>query len=283
MGKWIGRAVGYGAIYYIVSNLLGFLYPHYQHHRGFSSIQQGRILIAKGLLYLWNKFKDRRKSHIFNTWLSGRYFLVALQVRDDATILQNSEYKTVACFIKEVVQSFAEHASSDDFLVIKHHPFDTSLKGYAKLIKELKEKYQLGERIIYIHHINVPMLLKNAKGTVVVNSTVGMSSIHHGTPVKVMGKAVYDFVGLSSQQTLDQFWARPGEVDAELYQKYRNYLRIENQFNGNFYKKLADASKAVGLQEQDASRLYECLNNTSPQKIIAHEESQVSRAINSAI
>lgn len=266
IGKWIGRAVVYGAIYYVYSNLLSFLYPYYQHHRGFNTLKQGPILLVKGGLYVWDRFWDRRKEHIFSTWLSGRYFFVALQVRDDATILQNSEYKTVSCFIKEAVKSFAEHADKKDFLVIKHHPFDTSFRGYAKLIRELKEMYELGERVIYIHHMSVPMLLKNAKGTVVVNSTVGMSSIHHGTPVKVMGNAVYNFEGLSTKTCLNDFWHAPSPVDKQLYEQYRSHLLATNQLNGNFYKRLNADSVNTGISWRErpwleARSMYELVEN----------------------
>ncbi len=249
VGKWISKAVFYGVVYYLVSNIFSLLYPHYQHHRGFNSLKQGPTMFVKGVLYLWDRFQDRRKEHIFSTWLSGRYFFVALQVRDDSSILQNSEYKTVSCFIKEVVKSFAENADGRDFLVIKHHPFDTSFKGYAKLIRELKEMYELGERVIYIHHMPIPMLLKNAKGTVIINSTVGMSSIHHGTPVKVMGSAIYNLVGLTSDVPLDMFWKNTGLVDFNLYQKFKDYLLSNNQLNGNFYKILGGGQKYTGCSK----------------------------------
>ncbi len=246
VGRWISKAVIYGGTYYLVSNVFSFAFPHYRHHRGFNFIKQGSITIVKGVLYLWNRFWDRRKEHIFSTWLSGKYFLVALQVRDDSSILQNSEYKTVSCFIKEVIRSFAENADSKDFLVIKHHPFDTSFRGYAKLIQELKDMYELGERVIYIHHISVPMLLKNAKGTVVVNSTVGMSSIHHGTPVKVLGQAIYNFEPLSYAPPLDKFWQDPGEVNEDLYEAFRSYICWHNQVNGNFYNRVIPDEFATG-------------------------------------
>ena len=70
-----------------------------------------------------------------------------------------------------------------------------------------------------------------------MNSTVGLSALYHGAPVKVLGNAVYDMEGLTCQSPLASFWNEPGTVDEELVEAFMAYLRRTNQVNGSFYKR----------------------------------------------
>jgi hypothetical protein len=72
----------------------------------------------------------------------------------------------------------------------------------------------------------------------VINSTVGLSALHHGTPLMVLGDAMYDFTGLSFQGPLDSFWtqAEQGAPDMALYDRFRAYLVHHTQLNGSFYR-----------------------------------------------
>jgi capsule polysaccharide modification protein KpsS len=81
-----------------------------------------------------------------------------------------------------------------------------------------------------------------------MNSTVGFSSLHHGTPLKVLGRAIFDIAGLTHQGELGDFWRQPGSVDAELYQRFRTWLEHNNQANGNFYKRLPEAGTRTGVR-----------------------------------
>ena len=49
-------------------------------------------------------------------------------------------------------------------------------------------------------------MLRNAAGFVTINSTVGVTALHHGVPVKVLGNAVFNVAGLTSQSPLAAFW-----------------------------------------------------------------------------
>lgn len=44
--------------------------------------------------------------------------------------------------------------------------------------------------IFYIHDQHLPALLEHARGAMMINSTVGLSAIHHNTPLKVCGTAI---------------------------------------------------------------------------------------------
>jgi len=75
------------------------------------------------------------------------------------------------------------------------------------LIKKLASAAGIAARVHYIHDQHLPTLLEQVRGVVLVNSTVGLSALHHGAPTKVCGHALYDIPGLTYQGTLDQFWS----------------------------------------------------------------------------
>ena len=89
----------------------------------------------------------------------------------------------------------------------------------------------------------------------VVNSTVGLSALHHGVPTKVCGEALYDQTGLTYGSSLDQFWcAAPQAVPQRaLYWRFREHLLRHTQLNGNFYKRISASSYKSGLIWREGS------------------------------
>ena len=65
-----------------------------------------------------------------------RWYLAPLQVWNDSQIRRFSPYRDVSQFIERVMQSFAEHADRDEWLVFKHHPLDRPYTNYTDLIAE---------------------------------------------------------------------------------------------------------------------------------------------------
>jgi capsule polysaccharide modification protein KpsS len=168
------------------------------------------------------------------------YFFVPLQVHLDSQ-LSHSRFATVNEFIREVVTSFARHAPSDHALVLKLHPMDRPYSDYSIDVEALRLEHGLGERLLYVDIINLPAALRGARGTVVINSTVGLSSLTHGTPVKCLGTAVYDMPGLTDQRSLDDFWQHPAPVDRALYRRFRHWLLEHNQLNGSVWSRLHES------------------------------------------
>ena len=118
----------------------------------------------------------------------------------------------------------------------KHHPMDRGFIDYRREIKKFLKRYpQLKGKIIYIHDIPLPDLLRQGVGMVTVNSTSGLSALIHNMPVKILGKAAYDIAGITSQQTLRQFWRQPEKPNSDYFHAYRVYHINQTQINGNFY------------------------------------------------
>lgn len=176
--------------------------------------------------------------------------LVALQTAGDSQVLTHSGFSSVAHFIKDVMASFAANAPVEAWLVVKHHPLDRGYHDYTALIHRLGVELGISNRLSYVHDLNLPTLLAHARGVIVINSTVGLSALHHQTPVITLGKAVYNLPGLTFQGGLQRFWteAHTQAPDLELYWKFRNFVVDHTQLNGSFYKPLpgGDASGLIG-------------------------------------
>jgi capsule polysaccharide modification protein KpsS len=237
----------YGIVYYVTNWVLGWRYPNYQHHRDTDGPKHAYSWIKSGVRKLVYKSRERGIIENLTGTLSKKYFLFPLQVHNDFQFV-HSPYNTIEECMEEVISSFAQHAEKQHILVIKHHPADRPYREYGKYIKKLSRKYDLGNRIIYVHDLHLPTLLLQARGTVVMNSTVGLSSLYHQTPVKVLGTAVYDIPGMTYDGPLSEFWKNQGTVDIKLYRNFRGWIERHNQANGSFYKRLDGMKTGTGVR-----------------------------------
>lgn len=250
VGNTIWYTALWASLYYLASSLLRPFFPHYRHHRPLN--------LLEGLIWcrsIWRKGCYRLKEGPMEGRLqkepfSNNYFLVPLQVHNDAQISSHSEFNTVRSFICETIRSFAAHAPAETFLVIKHHPMDRGYHDYSRIIHKWSRRLDVSRRVFYLHDQHLPTLLQHARGVVVINSTVGLSALHHNTPLKVCGRALYDLPGLTFQGTLESFWgeASASAVDRELYKSFRTYLIENSQLNGNYYKRLKVPGSHAGLR-----------------------------------
>lgn len=261
VGNTFWHTVFWAILYYQASTLLWPFFRRYKHHRP--------LTILEGLPWLrsmWRKcyfaFKEKGIQKRLASTLSKQYFLVALQVHNDAQLRVHSDFESVDEFITDVLYSFAKFASNDTNLVIKHHPMDRGYCNYSKTIRNLSLKLGIFERVYYIHDQHLPTLLENARGVVLINSTVGLSALHHGTPLKVCGKAIYDLQGLTCQDSLDDFWQKikKYQVDPVLLVRFRNYLIEHTQLNGNFYRRLNIADSCSGLVWTKSTEEFNIVN-----------------------
>ena len=252
LGSTYGQATKWGALYFAAASLTHFRFPHYKHHRrlGFGDI-------PFWIHSYWRKFiygiTEREVLPDLTGAHSGNFFLVSLQTRGDAQMLVHSDFESVEQFIEHVIESFAKHSPKNRILALKHHPLDRGYSDYTALIKRLTKLYGLEGRCLYIHDQHLPTLLQHACGVVVVNSTVGLSAVGEGVPVKVCGSSIYDIQGLTFQGSLDQFWksshlAVPKE---DLYRAFRSYLISHTQHRGSFYKRLPGVFFQSGVSWAD--------------------------------
>ncbi|EIJ3107910.1 capsule biosynthesis protein [Campylobacter coli] len=222
-------------LYWLFSFLLAPFFNNKLHHRTlypFEFLFWFRSLYRK---YLYKLTEKKLNQKIYS--LEKKYFLAILQVYNDTQIKHHYK-KSIEEFIEELILSFANHARAKSYLIFKHHPMDRGYRNYSKLINELSQKYHVEGRIFYVHDTYLPTLLKNALGCITINSTVGLSAILEGCPIKVCGNAFYNFEGLAYPKKLQFFWreAHAYKPNPSLVINFKNYLLNTNQFNGNFYK-----------------------------------------------
>lgn len=237
----------YSTLYALAMTVFFFLYPHYRHHRPLNAWAETYRWVRGALRKQWYALKERHVLPWLCQEVSGRYFVVALQVHNDYQ-LKHSPFANVESFLEHTLESFAKHAPKDTLLVVKHHPLDRPYRDYGRFLRELAKRCGLEGRVIYVHDLHLPTLLQHARGAVMINSTVGLQAIHAGRPVKVLGYAVYDMPGLTAQEPLEAFWNAPTPPDMALYRAFREYLLIHNQANGSFYKRLRDADSPTGVR-----------------------------------
>ena len=237
----------FSMLYYLALNLGWLVYPFYQHHRPIFVPMEIFCWLRSGLRKLTSRSEDDRVGEMLLNRHRNRFFLVPLQMNIDAQVRFHSGFGSVEEFILRVIQSFAKHAPKKTVLVFKHHPLDRGYSNYRRFIEASAQSMHVSARVFYVHELHLPALLKQARGTVVINSTVGLSSLYHGTPVKVLGDAIYDMPGITSPQSLDTFWRSPKPVDDGLFARFRNWMLTHNQANGSFYRRLPGTRNAVGV------------------------------------
>jgi capsule polysaccharide modification protein KpsS len=224
-----------------------FLYPHYTHHRTVNSFYQFFCWWRGAIRKAWFNLREKALLRSLANERAGKCFLMPLQVHCDSQLL-HSDYPSMEAFIDDIVGKFAETAPKDALLVLKHHPHDLPYKEYGGYLRKLAARLGVADRILYIHGGHLPTLLAHTRGVVTMNSTFGTSALQHRVPVKVMGRAIYDIPGLTSQAPLAEFFTAPGKVDRRLYAKFERWLREVNQVNGSFYKRVRSFGTVSGLE-----------------------------------
>lgn len=224
-------------IYRFATFCYSYNYPHYKTYRPtnafieylgwFKRIPIKTIKIPQETLKLKSLIRNKQS-----------YYFYPLQLNSDSQIRIHSKFGNIENTLKYILQSFFKNSPKTSLLIIKNHPFDTGLINYKKIILSLCKDYKVdANRVIYFENGHLPTLLKNASGTVVINSTVGLSALVHQCPTITLGTAIYNIPGLTNQCNLDFFWNNLEKPNIDLYIKLEKFLMENNQINGNFYTK----------------------------------------------
>ncbi len=231
------------------------LYRHYRYHSichpfaeyaGWLRSRPKKLLAARATVAAKRRLQDA----------PGSYFLVPLQLATDFQIRAHSRYRDVREAVREIISSFAAGTSRRE-LVFVIHPLDNGLIGWHKLIARLAEEFAVGERVIALHGGTPAELLCNAAGIVTINSTVGVTALYQGLPVKVLGNAVFDIAGLTCQGPLDEFWHNPQPPDPVLLAAFLRALVGTTQIKGGYYERASQDCAIAGFIERFEQRPYQ--------------------------
>jgi len=196
-------------------------YPFYRTHRPGSAIMEA---IGWGWKYLTRGVRDRRTGHVLRGLEGKPYFLFPLQLSGDYQIRSHSPFPDMRAAASYVMESFARHAPDEAHLLIKAHPFDTSLFNWARYIDRQARRLGIGDRVRFIDGGDLQQLAADTTGMVCVNSTSATLALAAGRPVCTLGEAIYKVPGLTFPRHLDEFWTDPIEPEPGLYGAFRRVL-----------------------------------------------------------
>ena len=177
-------------------------------------------------------------------------FILPMQMENDFQLRAYSRYPDMKAPIREVVDSFAQHASPDAHLVIKIHPLDPGLRLWKRFVRRCADAAGVAARVHYIDGGSLDELLGIAAGVVTINSTVGVWAMRFACPVKTLGDAIFDIEGLTFQGPLDSFWTDAVPPDPALFSDFTTALANTIQIRGVYYSEDGVAAAVAAAVER---------------------------------
>jgi capsular polysaccharide export protein len=240
---------------YNLAEVLGKpFYPHYRRHAIFHPFAE----YAGWGLALARRSLRRRATAAAKERIeaeAGSYFLFPLQLATDYQIRAHSPYADAREAVREVVASFAASGSRRR-LVVVIHPLDNGLVGWRSLVMGHAKRLGIAERVAVLDGGTPLRLMSNAAGMVVVNSTIGITALRLGVPLKVLGNAVFDVPGLTAQQPLYAFWHDPEPPEPKLVEDFMRVLTGTIQVRGGYYEPNSQQHAVAGAVERLEQGLY---------------------------
>jgi capsular polysaccharide export protein len=224
------------------------LYPNYRYHGIYHPFAEyaGWIGSRAKLLFTHRRIKAE-KARLQAA--SGSYFLFPLQLATDFQLRAHSPFAEARDALRQVIGSFAA-SGSERKLVCIVHPLDPGITSWHRKISTLAREFGVSQRVQVLEGGTPHDLLVNAAGVVTVNSTIGITALHHGVPIKVLGNAVFDIPGLTCQGPLDVFWRDPPRPDPELMAAFVRALCGATQIKGGYYERASKACAVAGFVER---------------------------------
>lgn len=233
----VGRILPYHimniSLYHLMQVLGSAFYPRYSNPYTISIGQQCWGHICR---YFRTAFRAKSGLNVGGLRRKGPFFVVCLQREGDNQLVRYSDYSDNVSFLRKVLASFAGHADAGARLVVKNHPLDPGITDFDKVLAEMSQRYGLQGRVEFWDGGNLAEMCRASQGMVVNNSSAALSALGFGTPVKVLGRAFFDFEGLTDQKPLESFWKFPKLPDAALFKRFRSHVLSRTQINGNFHE-----------------------------------------------
>ena len=238
------------------------LYPHYRQHMLDPPLKEWAGWILWKALPLRRRRKGRDRAVARIDAHQGPLFVFPLQLETDFQIRLHGPPEGLRAALTSLVASFASHAPDRALLVVKLHPLDNGWTPWPRLVAEAAEAAGAADRVVYLDGGDLDGMLVRASGVVVVNSTVGLTALKAGAPVKALGTAIYDLVGLCFQGPLDEFWAggRPADPArlATFLSALAHAIQVPGGFDGSGVKPGAAAMAAKMLAPPPYGDLRYC-------------------------
>jgi capsular polysaccharide export protein len=221
------------------------LFPRYRYHSIVHPFAEyAGWLWSRGWQRFTKRAADAEKERLQQA--PGTYFLVPLQLATDYQIRAHSPFRDGCEAAREIIASFARSGSSCELVFIAH-PLDNGLTAWDRVIARLGREFGVADRVLSLPGATPYGLLHNAAGIVTINSTIGVTALRAGVPVKTLGNAVFDIPGLTCQSPLDRFWESPPHPDPELMAAFLRALVGTTQVKGGYYERASQECAIAGF------------------------------------
>jgi capsular polysaccharide export protein len=238
--------------------------------------KQKRTLVSEG--FYWFKNYYRKFAHVGRNYrISERllehhdkkFYIVPLQVHDDTQLGRAANAWNNQKLILKTIVSFARNAPDGYQLVFKIHPMERGHTRDWNFIRQVSALNDVKDRIHVLDGGSLSLLTRHSAGMITINSTSGLSALHHGVPLAVMGQAIYRHRDLAfcveRGLDLDRFWHDSFVAAPEVRERYLSWLQHECLAGGDFYAKEGMEAAIVGL----GAKLEKMLSNRNAGKVIA--------------
>lgn len=229
----------YATFYYVIRNIFSLRSQRSLFHKDFFIILEGLYWLRNIYRRIWLKSFNEELIRTLCDQYKGQYFLIPLQVSYD------SQLKKAACgwnsirLISSVLTAFEKGAPKDAKLVFKIHPLQRGYNDERKHIHQMAKALNIGDRVDIIEIGLLDPLTENAAGMITINSTSGLSAIHHGIPLLVVGDAFYahkDFaICAHGKPDYNKFWKNKSIAESKVRKNYLRWLKDVALKPGDFY------------------------------------------------
>ena len=230
------------------------LYPHYRWHGIFHPYTE----YAGWVVTLARHRLTRAATIAAKVRLQAEpksYFLFPLQLATDYQVRAHSPFTDARDAVRHVIASFAASGSPRKLVLIVH-PLDNGLVGWRGLAQRVAREFGITDRVLVLRNGTPLDVLRRAAGIITINSTVGLTALTEGVPVKVLGNAVFDVPGLTCQHNLDRFWNDPVPPDPALMDAFLRALVGTTQVRGGYYESESKTQAIAGFVERLEQGLF---------------------------
>jgi len=245
--KFARRAVE-DVLYHLARVAMFWRFPRYRFHAPVDPFVEYFGWIFRTVIRPYARMKSRRALRRLPP--NAPFFLLPMQLDSDYQVREHSHFTRIPPALKEVIGSFAKHATADSWLVIKSHPLDCGLTNWRHVVRDFAAAAGVEDRVVYLDHDDLAGLVRDSQGLVTINSTVGALALQLGRPVIALGTAIYDIAGLTFQHGLDRFWREATLPDPELLAAFHRVLIRRCLVRGSFFNKAGVASAVAGAVDR---------------------------------
>lgn len=210
--------------------------------------KQKRTLLSEGFYWVKNYYRKfshvGRNYHISERLLEHhdkRFYIVPLQVHDDTQLGRAANAWNNQKLILKTIVSFARNAPADHQLVFKIHPMERGHTRDWHFIRQVSALNDVKDRVHVLDGGSLSLLTRHSAGMITINSTSGLSALHHGVPLAVLGQALYRHPDLAfcveRGIDMDRFWSEAFVAPEKVRHRYLSWIHHQCLAGGDFYAK----------------------------------------------